>query len=178
MAPPVGRCERGGPQVKGALHVATSPPPLLMCLLRDMTGPFSVGVLELFDNLDYASRARVHNDRMIVHISVAVCRSMILRGHFIVSHTTFRQYRTNPEVIAVTIRGSPLTDNVFPEARAILDAKNTPDCSGRRTNRASDYRAKRAGRSPALLGTLFCSTNGALCLGNRRHHESNEKSTR
>ena len=64
---------------------------------------FPVGVLELFDNLDDASRARVHYDRTIVNIGVAVGRSMILRGQLVVSHPTFRQYRTNPDVFTVMI---------------------------------------------------------------------------
>jgi hypothetical protein len=58
---------------------------------------------ELVDDLDYASRARLHNDRTIIDISVAVSGSMILRGHFVVGHAAFRQYRADTEIFAIAI---------------------------------------------------------------------------
>ena len=61
-----------------------------------------------------------------------------------------------------------LTDDVFTEARAIIDPKNTSDCSGRRTNRASNNCADGAARLPTLFRAFFRSPNGSLCLGTRR----------
>ncbi len=122
----------------------------------------------LFDYLNNTSRARFYKDGTLVHIRVAIAGCVILRRNVVVSDAAFRQYCTDTEFFSVAIRRPMLTDDVFAEARAIIDPKDTSDCSGRRTNRTSNNCAEGASRLPALFCAFFRSPNGSLCLGPRR----------
>jgi hypothetical protein len=65
-----------------------------------------------------------------------------------------------------------LTDDVFAEARAIMDPKNTSDCSGRRTNRASNNCADGAARLPTLFRAFLVPGNTPGLIVSRKAQRS------
>ncbi len=57
--------------------------------------------------------------------------------------------------------------DIFVETRTIIDAENSPDRAGDRTNRPADDCPKRAGVSVADSSAFLCALNSSLCLSPR-----------
>src|SRR3954469_5305855 len=82
--------------------------------------PAEAGRLMLVDDFNDPVRARINQNRTIVHDSVTILGDTILSRHFIVGNAAGRQISANTDFTVISIRRMPLAAYIRTEARPRL----------------------------------------------------------
>jgi hypothetical protein len=114
------------------------------------------------DDFNDAVRARIDQHGMLVHVSVAVTRHVVIGRNVVVGDPAFRQHGAHAEFIVIAIGRQPLVHDIFVEAWTLFYAKNTTDGADGGTDCAPDDRADRT-RIAGTLGRAFLRpANGGI----------------
>jgi hypothetical protein len=116
----------------------------------------------LLDDLDYAARAGVNQNRSIIDDRVAIFANTVFWWNFIVGDARFRKYCAHPHITFVAVRGPVFFDDIMPEARALIDAENSRHTADDPSDRAANNSSHRPGSPLALSCTAFDASGYAL----------------
>jgi hypothetical protein len=100
---------------------------------------------------------------------------MVIGGNVVISDAAFWQHCSYDEFIGVAIRWDALANDVFVEARAILDAENAANRAGNRTDCAADHCTDRAGVVATLRRAFLRAADGALRLCRHRQSQAGKQ---
>jgi hypothetical protein len=119
-------------------------------------------MVELLDDLDYAARAGVNQNRSIVDNCVAIFANTILLRNLVVGDACFRKYCAHPYITFVAIRGPVFFDNITVEARTLIDAQNSRHTADDPSDRATNNSSHRPGSPLAFSCTTFDASGHTL----------------
>jgi len=100
----------------------------------------------------------------MVDDGVAIGPNAILTRHFIISHAARRQFVADYDPAAVAIGVNVFVNDIFTEARLLVDAKQAGDAPRDAADDAADQPADWPGGMRALFGSLPDAAGYALGL--------------
>jgi hypothetical protein len=125
----------------------------------------------LLHDFDDAVGSRVDQNRAVVHHRVAIIAHAIFRRHVVIADAGLRQDRADPDVLAISIGGTVLFDDIAVKARTLIDAQNAVNSSDHAADDTADDGADGTGRSFALSRALINPAGDPLGLrrNGKRH---------
>jgi hypothetical protein len=116
----------------------------------------------LLDDLDYAVRTGVNQDRSIVDHRVAVFADTILLRNFIVGHAFLRKHCAHPDIAFVAVGRTVFFDDVMSEARTFIHAQNAVYTADDPSDRAANDGSHGPSSPLAFSRTTFDTAGYAL----------------
>ncbi|KRE01063.1 hypothetical protein ASE61_19110 [Bosea sp. Root670] len=112
----------------------------------------------LLDDLDNPARARLDQDRALIHDRVPILLPhAVLRRYAVIDHAALRKHGSDTQVFVVGIGRDALFDDIFPEAGCIVADDTARDRSANTTDHSPD----RAADNSAAHGACCSSSSGS-----------------